>query len=216
MKKLITLFAAVLMAVGASAETVVDYKKDFTDGSYDMWHSDATDTYTYTPTAGVGFVVENTAAQKDFWVVQYHVAGGLTLTAGTEYTITITLDAVVKEGATQGETASIYRIGIGDWTNKDFADTEFTAGKNITITNKFTCDKSAGSDMFVLCQSGHFVGTITVKSVKITHEATETGINDVKVAAANAEFVNAAGQKVGKNYRGLVINKATGKKFINK
>ena len=216
MKKLITLFAAVLMAVGASAETVVDYEKDFTDGSYDMWHSDATDTYTYTPTAGVGFVVENTAAQKDFWVVQYHVAGGLTLTAGTEYTITITLDAVVKEGATQGETASIYRIGIGDWTNKDFADTEFTAGKNITITKKFTCDKSAGADKFVLCQSGHFVGTITVKSVKITHEATGTGINDVKVAAANAEFVNAAGQKVGKNYKGLVINKATGKKFINK
>ncbi len=96
MKKLITLFAAVLMAVGASAETVVDYEKDFTDGSYGMWHSDATDTYTYTPTAGVGFVVENTAAQKDFWVVQYHVAGGLTLTAGTEYTITITLDAEVR------------------------------------------------------------------------------------------------------------------------
>ena len=47
-------------------------------------------------------------------------------------------------------------------------------------------------------------------------EMTTTGINDVKVAAANAEFVNAAGQKVGKNYKGLVINKATGKKYINK
>ena len=45
---------------------------------------------------------------------------------------------------------------------------------------------------------------------------TTTGINDVKVAAANAEFVNAAGQKVGMNYKGLVINKATGKKYINK
>ena len=216
MKKLITLFAAVLMAVGASAETVVDYTKDFKDGSYGMWHSDATDTYTYTPTAGVGFVVENTAAQTNFWDVQYFVASGLTLTAGTEYTITITLDAVEKEGATQGATASTYRIGIGDWTNKDFADTEFTAGKNITITNKFTCDKSAGADKFVLCQSGHFVGTITVKNVKITHESTGTGIDDVKVATANAEFVNAAGQKVGMNYKGLVINKATGKKYINK
>ena len=216
MKKLITLFAAAIMAVGASAETVVDYKKDFTDGTYYMWHSDATDTYTYTPTAGVGFVVENTEAQGNYWNVQYMVASGLTLAAGTEYTITINLDAEEKEGATQGETASTYRIGIGGWSNKDFADTQFTAGKDITITNKFTCDKSAGSDMFVLCQSGHFVGTITVKSVKITHEATGTGINDVKVADANAEFVNAAGQKVGKNYKGLVINKATGKKFINK
>ena len=46
---------------------------------------------------------------------------------------------------------------------------------------------------------------------------TPTAINNVAVeSAANAEFVNAAGQKVGKNYKGLVINKATGKKFINK
>ena len=47
-------------------------------------------------------------------------------------------------------------------------------------------------------------------------EMTTTGINNVAVeSAANAEFVNAAGQKVGKNYKGLVINKATGKKYIN-
>ena len=44
-----------------------------------------------------------------------------------------------------------------------------------------------------------------------------TGVEKVEVLnAANAEFVNAAGQKVGKNYKGLVINKATGKKYINK
>ena len=44
-----------------------------------------------------------------------------------------------------------------------------------------------------------------------------TGVEKVEVLnAANAEFVNAAGQKVGKNYKGLVINKATGKKVINK
>ena len=40
-------------------------------------------------------------------------------------------------------------------------------------------------------------------------EMTTTGINDVKVAAANAEFVNAAGQKVGKNYKGLVLPPST-------
>ena len=44
-----------------------------------------------------------------------------------------------------------------------------------------------------------------------------TGVEKVEVLNAdNAEFVNAAGQKVGKNYKGLVINKATGKKYINK
>ena len=44
-----------------------------------------------------------------------------------------------------------------------------------------------------------------------------TGVQKIEVLnPANAEFVNAAGQKVGKNYKGLVINKATGKKYINK
>ena len=43
MRKLITLFVAVCWAVGANAETVVDYEKDFTDGTYAMWHSEATD-----------------------------------------------------------------------------------------------------------------------------------------------------------------------------
>ena len=57
---------------------------------------------------------------------------------------------------------------------------------------------------------------IKVKSITRTI-TTSTGVEKVEVLnAANAEFVNAAGQKVGKNYKGLVINKATGKKFINK
>ena len=43
MRKLITLFVAVCMAIGANAVTVVDYEKDFTDGTYAMWHSEATD-----------------------------------------------------------------------------------------------------------------------------------------------------------------------------
>ena len=64
------------------------------------------------------------------------------------------------------------------------------------------------------------IGSITVEEIYFCTEAeynTATAINNVAVeTAANAEFVNGAGQKVGKNYKGLVINKATGKKFINK
>ena len=57
-----------------------------------------------------------------------------------------------------------------------------------------------------------------VNIVKITRKIINpTGVQEVEVLNAdNAEFVNAAGQKVGKNYKGLVINKATGKKYINK
>ena len=61
-----------------------------------------------------------------------------------------------------------------------------------------------------------YPATISIKKItRVTSGA--TGVEKVEVLnAANAEFVNAAGQKVGKNYKGLVINKATGKKFINK
>ena len=56
-----------------------------------------------------------------------------------------------------------------------------------------------------------------IEKVENPGDNPETAINNVAVeSAANAEFVNAAGQKVGKNYKGLVINKATGKKLINK
>lgn len=47
-------------------------------------------------------------------------------------------------------------------------------------------------------------------------EMTVTGINSVKVESADGEFYSVAGQKVGKNYKGLVIDRATGKKFINR
>ncbi|MGM9777662.1 MAG: hypothetical protein ACI3ZD_04925 [Prevotella sp.] len=58
--------------------------------------------------------------------------------------------------------------------------------------------------------------SIKIASVKRT-TIDPTGVQKIEVLnPANAEFVNAAGQKVGKNYKGLVINKATGKKFINK
>ena len=57
---------------------------------------------------------------------------------------------------------------------------------------------------------------LKIKSIKRTI-IDPTGVEKVEVLnASNAEFVNAAGQKVGKNYKGLVINKATGKKYINK
>ena len=63
-----------------------------------------------------------------------------------------------------------------------------------------------------------FSGKVGLKIKSISRTIIDaTGVQKVEVLnAANAEFVNAAGQKVGKNYKGLVINKATGKKYINK
>ena len=58
--------------------------------------------------------------------------------------------------------------------------------------------------------------TVVIKSIVLL-DATATGVETIKSSISkNDELYNMSGQKVGKNYKGLVINKATGKKFINK
>lgn len=41
-----------------------------------------------------------------------------------------------------------------------------------------------------------------------------TGVEKVEVAKAGSDFVNVAGQKVSKNYKGLVIDRASGRKIM--
>lgn len=55
-----------------------------------------------------------------------------------------------------------------------------------------------------------------VQIVKITRKIVDvTGIEKVEtISVDNTEYVNVAGQPVGKNYKGLVINKATGAKKV--
>lgn len=80
------------------------------------------------------------------------------------------------------------------------------------IVSPETCDKIIASTAI----QGRGDQSVKIKSIKRTI-VDPTGVEKVEVMAAdNGEFVNAAGQKVGKNYKGLVINKATGKKFINR
>lgn len=58
--------------------------------------------------------------------------------------------------------------------------------------------------------------TVVIKSITLV-DATTTKIENIESSTLTNEVLyNMSGQKVGKNYKGLVINKATGKKFINK
>ncbi|MGM9698010.1 MAG: sialate O-acetylesterase [Prevotella sp.] len=187
MKKLFTFLAASLMALAASAQSmIVDHEKDWTTAtSYGMWHADNTATTTYELVQGTGFVVKNNESRTNFWDTQYMLANGLTLEAGVEYSIKIVMTA---EGEGKGDDGLIFRIGIGDWGNKDFADTTFEPGEDIVLSNKFVCSNSAGADKFVLCQSGHFVGTITIKSIVISHKDRS---NKAKLEEAIAEAEDA-------------------------
>ncbi|MGN1228552.1 MAG: sialate O-acetylesterase [Prevotella sp.] len=183
MKKLFTLLTSAFMALVANAQgEIIDYQKDFTKDAWQMWHGEA-DGSTYESKQGVGFVVSNSKMQTNFWDVQYQLASGLTLEAGVEYNIKIEMSA---EGEGKGDDGLIFRIGIGYWDTKDFADKSFEPGNDIVITNSFVCTNSAGSDKFVLCQSGHFVGTITIKSIVISHKDRSNKAK-LEEAIANAE-----------------------------
>ena len=171
------------MALVANAQgEIIDYQKDFTKDAWQMWHGEA-DGSTYESKQGVGFVVSNSKMQTNFWDVQYQLASGLTLEAGVEYNIKIEMSA---KGEGKGDDGLIFRIGIGDWGSKDFADKTFEPGDDIVITNSFVCTNSAGSGKFVLCQSGHFVGTITIKSIVISHKDRSNKAK-LEEAIANAE-----------------------------
>ncbi|MDD6896484.1 MAG: sialate O-acetylesterase, partial [Prevotellaceae bacterium] len=217
MKKLFTLLAASLLTMAAGAQAmIVDYQKDWTAAtSYGMWHADNTATTTYTLVQGTGFVVKNDVATTNFWDTQYVLADGLTLEAGVEYNIKIVMTA---EGEGKGDDGLIFRIGIGDWSIKDFADTNFQPGSDIVLTNKFVCSNSAGAGKFVLCQSGHFVGTITIKSIEISHKdrsnkaKLEEAIAEAEDALARSENIE---RQEGKDARAALVSVLAEAKAFN-
>ena len=217
MKKLFTLLAASLLTMAAGAQAmIVDYQKDWTAAtSYGMWHANNTATTTYTLVQGTGFVVKNDVATTNFWDTQYVLADGLTLEAGVEYNIKIVMTA---EGEGKGDDGLIFRIGIGDWSKKDFADTNFQPGSDIVLTNKFVCSNSAGAGKFVLCQSGHFVGTITIKSIEISHKdrsnkaKLEEAIAEAEDALARSENIE---RQEGKDARAALVSVLAEAKAFN-
>ena len=205
------------MTIAAGAQAmIVDYQKDWTAAtSYGMWHADNTATTTYTLVQGTGFVVTNDVATTNFWDTQYVLADGLTLEAGVEYSIKIVMTA---EGEGKGDDGLIFRIGIGDWSKKDFADTNFQPGNDIVLTNKFVCSNSAGNGKFVLCQSGHFVGTITIKSIEISHKdrsnkaKREEAIAEAEDALARSENIE---RQEGKDARAALVSVLAEAKAFN-
>lgn len=217
MNKLFTLLAASLLTMAAGAQAmIVDYQKDWTAAtSYGMWHADNTATTTYTLVQGTGFVVKNDVATTNFYDTQYVLADGLTLEAGVEYNIKIVMTA---EGEGKGDDGLIFRIGIGDWSIKDFADTNFQPGSDIVLTNKFVCSNSAGAGKFVLCQSGHFVGTITIKSIEISHKdrsnkaKLEEAIAEAEDALARSENIE---RQEGKDARAALVSVLAEAKAFN-
>lgn len=136
-------------------QEVTDYSVDWTKKTaYDMWCSDQTkDLITVD---NKGFHIKNDAATKENYYIQYMCASGISLTKGDTYKL--------KVKAKASDKCNLY-IGVGGWGAK--ADCSIVLDKE---WKEYTVEFNAvEADNFALFQSGHFVGTIDVEYVKVTH-----------------------------------------------
>ena len=210
MKKLITLFAAVCMAASMNAQQTTVFKYDFSDGNLiGGWGNNSTrEIVADGGPDGSACEKMTNPSETNFWSAQSALDFATPLTMGVTYFLKFKAKASGEMTLRAGFQQKSDYAGRGDFPNFSLT-TEWKDFEGSATVTDDVCDR-------FLFSFGDFAGDIYLDDVEMYY-TTSTGVEKVEVLnAANAEFVNAAGQKVGKNYKGLVINKATGKKFINK
>lgn len=144
-----------LFAAEASATEVEDYSIDWSKQSaFNFWAAD--DVKPHLSVTADGLQAENTTAM-DNYRFQYQCTSNLGLKEGKDYTLKI-----VMKGSPEGK----MHLAIGEWGNQAQSDITFSTEEKAYEVH-FTASADGG---FVLCQSGAFVGTTTIKSITITHE----------------------------------------------
>lgn len=160
-KKLLALAAIAAMSVSSiSAETKVLVETDFsTMSAYSFWKSDAASDVKIENGA---LVVGNAEATANFWDLQYMVADNFTVTKDVEYTIT----AKIK-----GFKGNLH-INFGTWSAAENGGIEVSESTDWqTVTGKIVGKDDTDGTAHLLFQSGDFVGTYQIQSVKVTYEA---------------------------------------------
>ena len=146
-------------------DTNIDYKEM---KSYNLWHSEfkkADENTDYSITTGAdGVLIRNNAKSNQNYMVQYQMAGGLTLKLGVKYTMTIKMKA--SDQATVA-------YSVGDWYPNNYNGTFTIDTEMKEYTVQFEPVVEGG---FVLFQTGDFVGDIVVESLKITHKGSDKTI----------------------------------------
>lgn len=199
MKKLLFMVAAILvfasapkvlmaapavMAVQDASENVVDYTLDWTqESAYNMWADPAAVKDNISLSKEDGLSVKNETA-TDFWKIQYSLGINVPLSKGTDYSIEIEM---------KGSDAGHATVSMGNWGCFGTPQkVEFT-NQYKTITLPYTSDYDGNG--FIFMQSGDFVGTISVKSIKVVHseKATTRYTFDLASVDYTAEGATAAG-----------------------
>jgi len=210
MKKIFTLVAMAMMAIGANAQTLVA-EKDWSGVADDAlpWIQFAGEEGAYNGSAkGGADGIEITVNEKSgqLWQPQANVLEGFDLSVDDNYAVYVTAK-LPSDGQLQ--------INMGDWGTNFQYDFPVTAtGDFQEIVCEFPEYGGDATGAHVLFQCGDFLGTSIVKNVKVVKRGGGSGIKNVKAAKANGARYNLAGQKVDASYKGIVIQ--DGKKFIQK
>ena len=161
MKKLFTFLALLTCFLGANAVEITDFEKTFGAGHKQAWKDDAVKDEWVTADED-GFHLYNPEVIDPWYSYQVMVTGGIMLEPEAQYTVKIV--AKVSDG-----TANV-RCRVGGWSN----GIDATLAVNSTEYQEYTYTGAATvSDNFFLVQFGDYVGTVSLKSIKVTHEGKE-------------------------------------------
>lgn len=175
--------APAAMAVQAATEDVVDYTFDWTSQkAYNMWAPDEVKE-NISVSAENGLSVNNETA-TDNWKIQYQLGNNVPLLKGTDYSIEIVMKGSVAGHAT---------VAMGSWgVLGTTSRVEFT-DQYATYTLPYTSAYEGNG--FILMQSGEFVGTISVKSIKVVHS--EKATTRYTLNLANVDYTTADATPAG-------------------
>lgn len=156
--------APAVMAVQAATEDVVDYTFDWTQQSaYNMWAPDEMKE-NISVFEDDGLSVKNKTA-TDNWMIQYQLGNNVPLLKGTDYSIEIVMKGSVAGHAT---------VAMGSWGEGNFGTTQRVDFTDQYKTYTLPYTSAYEGNGFILMQSGEFVGTISVKSIKVVHSEKAT------------------------------------------
>lgn len=191
--------APAVMAEQAATEDVVDCTLDWTKQSaYNMWAPDEMKE-NISVSVDNGLSVNNKTA-TDNWKIQYQLGNNVPLLKGTDYSIEIVMKGSVAGHAT---------VAMGSWGEGNFGTTQKVDFTDQYKTYTLPYTSAYEGNGFILMQSGEFVGTISVKSIKVVHSekaTTRYTLNLANVDYTTADATPAGGW--GKGFKSEIVDNA--------
>lgn len=146
-----------------------------------------------------GLSVNNKTA-TDNWKIQYQLGNNVPLLKGTDYSIEIVMKGSVAGHAT---------VAMGSWGEGNFGTTQKVDFTDQYKTYTLPYTSAYEGNGFILMQSGEFVGTISVKSIKVVHSekaTTRYTLNLANVDYTTADATPAGGW--GKGFKSEIVDNA--------